>query len=174
MICCNNLLNYFFSYKSDIFETQIRARAVMLMLKISCAGSEHCLEYLMSRIGKVGTRYFDDSHAHKTKSRIYQGFLLLQPILSQVVYFVFFRFINFFFLIQNHQIFIQEDTHKLYDFLYQSLLVSSDQESIKLMQVWLIVRIYLGYPLIRHRIWEMLDEVRSNIISLDHVLKFNF
>ncbi|XP_076301824.1 tRNA (guanosine(18)-2'-O)-methyltransferase TARBP1 isoform X2 [Lasioglossum baleicum] len=101
----------------------IRALSVILLHKTITADVEFATAFFPIVLQKLGEyknkRYFNHSYTHRIKHRIMQILLVLQPILNEA------------------------DTTTLVDLLCDSMLLESNQHSVRIMQEWLLIKIFL-------------------------------
>ncbi|XP_012266900.2 probable methyltransferase TARBP1 isoform X2 [Athalia rosae] len=123
----------------------IRANAVILLHKMIIDEPLHAVRLLPMMIAvlneKQNKRYFGDSQIHRQKNRIMQVLLVLQPILEQV------------------------ETATLYTLIRDNMLTESSQPSIKIMQEWLLIKIYLENEAMRLEIWDLFDQAQEKRVG---------
>ncbi|XP_012146742.2 tRNA (guanosine(18)-2'-O)-methyltransferase TARBP1 isoform X1 [Megachile rotundata] len=119
-------------------DTNVRALSIILLYKIISANTEYASTFLPVVLQKLekyrNKRYFNHSYIHKIKHRIMQILLILQPVLNKL------------------------DTITLEEYLCSSLLLESNQHSVKLMQEWLLIKIFAENIEIHQKLWKLFEE----------------
>ncbi|KYN44609.1 putative methyltransferase TARBP1 [Trachymyrmex septentrionalis] len=134
-------------------DAAIRAEAVILLHRIisnpecNCAASfgQSVLNELIKNKTK---RYFKDSPLHKLKHRIMQILLILEPVLSK----------EFVPLLQE----------QLCDFIFSE----SNQSSVKIMQEWLLIRIFTKNIHLHDKLWSLF--AKFILTQLYELMKANY
>ncbi|XP_011858439.1 PREDICTED: uncharacterized protein LOC105555992 isoform X2 [Vollenhovia emeryi] len=114
-------------------DTAIRAEAVILLHRIIHSEVNYTVTFvrlILDTLEKHATkRYFNDSPLHKLKHRAMQILLILEPLLNK----------EFVPLLQE----------KLCDFIFSE----SNQSSVRIMQEWLMIRIFEKYSHLHDKLW---------------------
>ncbi|XP_012273823.1 probable methyltransferase TARBP1 isoform X2 [Orussus abietinus] len=122
-----------------VLNTTVRARAVILLHNILCQNSDCGLKILPLVIEKLeestGKRYYGDSYLHRIKHRLLQVLLLIEPMIHKA-----------------------EDTTFLHDYIYDKLRLETNQTSVRIMQEWLLIRMYVQHEHLRNKIWVPFSE----------------
>ncbi|XP_046830389.1 probable methyltransferase TARBP1 isoform X1 [Vespa crabro] len=116
----------------------VRAQATILLHKIITKKPEYASIFLHSVLAELeknkNKRYFKDSHLHRVKHRLIQILLVLEPLLNM------------------------ESISSLQEILCNLILLESNQHSIRLMQEWLLIRIFVKYPNLHNKLWNFFEE----------------
>ncbi|XP_076647010.1 tRNA (guanosine(18)-2'-O)-methyltransferase TARBP1 [Halictus rubicundus] len=116
----------------------IRALSVILLHRTITVDVEYATGFLPIVLQKLeeykNKRYFNHSYIHKIKHRIMQILLVLQPILNEV------------------------DTTILVDLLCNLMLLESNQHSVRVMQEWLLIKIFTEYKNLHYKLWTFFEE----------------
>nr|XP_033329687.1 probable methyltransferase TARBP1 isoform X1 [Megalopta genalis] len=119
-------------------DASIRALSVTLLHKTITADVKFASVFLPIVLQKLeeykNKRYFNHSYTHKIKHRIMQTLLILHPILNEV------------------------DTTNLIDVLCNLMLLESNQHSVRLMQEWLLIKIFVQNENLRYKLWAFFEE----------------
>nr|XP_031838654.1 uncharacterized protein LOC116429639 [Nomia melanderi] len=119
-------------------DASIRALSVILLHKIITTDVEFIPAFLPIVLQKLeeykNKRYFNNSYAHKMKHRIMQTLLILQPVLNEI------------------------DTTTVVDLLCKLMILESNQHSVRLMQEWLLIKIFVENENLRHKLWKFFEE----------------
>ncbi|XP_043277155.1 uncharacterized protein [Venturia canescens] len=121
-------------------DISIRCRAVIAMMEFlgepkelnSTFREKMLQEILLILKNHRNKRYFDNSHVHRLKHRAMQALLVLEPYLND------------------------EEVRYLYEEMCELLITESNQPSVRLMQEWLLVRIYAN-SLMDESIWVLFE-----------------
>ncbi|KAL2737261.1 putative methyltransferase TARBP1 isoform X1 [Vespula maculifrons] len=116
----------------------VRAQAIVLLHKIITKKPEYASIFLHSVLAELeknkNKRYFKDSHLHRIKHRLIQILLVLEPVLNT------------------------ESISSLQETLCNLILLESNQHSIRLMQEWLLIRIFVKYTNLHNKLWNFFEE----------------
>ncbi|XP_076632949.1 tRNA (guanosine(18)-2'-O)-methyltransferase TARBP1 isoform X1 [Colletes latitarsis] len=119
--------------------TSIRVLSVVLLHEIISADIEYTSTFLPIVLQKLekykNKRYFNHSYIHKIKHRIMQILLILQPTLNKT------------------------DTATLQELLCSFMLLESNQHSVRLMQEWILIQIFVKYSEFHYKLWEFFEEM---------------
>ncbi|XP_017761704.1 PREDICTED: uncharacterized protein LOC108551871 [Eufriesea mexicana] len=119
-------------------DINIRAASVVLLHKIINEDTEFASIFLPKILQKLDKykhkRYFNHSYMHKIKHRIMQILLIIQPRLTK------------------------DDTVSLQEFLCNLILLETNQHSVRIMQEWILIKIFLENVEFHHKIWEFLEK----------------
>nr|XP_034196395.1 probable methyltransferase TARBP1 isoform X5 [Osmia lignaria] len=119
-------------------DTSVRALSIILLYKIINADKEYAsmlLPIVLQKLEKFrNKRYFNHSYIHKIKHRIMQILLILQPILNKL------------------------DIVILEDCLCNLMLLESNQHSIRLMQEWILIKIFVENIELHYKLWKFFEE----------------
>ncbi|XP_039313554.1 uncharacterized protein LOC105193761 isoform X2 [Solenopsis invicta] len=123
-------------------DTAIRAEAIVLLHRIISYSESDCIAYVNNHAQTLldtlktnkTKRYFNDSPLHKFKHRIMQILLILEPALSE-----------------DYVCLLQEE---LCDLIFSE----SNQSSVKIMQEWLLVRIFTKNIHLRDKLWSLFEK----------------
>ncbi|XP_020300131.1 uncharacterized protein LOC109863885 isoform X2 [Pseudomyrmex gracilis] len=119
-------------------DTAIRAQAVILLHKIVShlkSNNVAIVSCILEMLDKYkNKRHFNDSYIHKLKHRLMQILLMLEPVLSK----------EFVALLQD----------KISDFIFSE----SNQHSVRLMQEWLMIRIFTKNINLHDKLWKLFAE----------------
>ncbi|XP_015438417.1 PREDICTED: uncharacterized protein LOC107193477 [Dufourea novaeangliae] len=122
----------------SVIDASIRAVSFLLLHKIITADVEFASAFLSLVLQKLeeykNKRYFNHSYIHKIKHRLMQTLLILQPILKEA------------------------DTNTLVDFLCSLIILESNQHSVRLMQEWLLIKIFLENTNLEPKLWAFFEE----------------
>ncbi|XP_036151332.1 uncharacterized protein LOC105836856 isoform X3 [Monomorium pharaonis] len=128
-------------------DAAIRAEAIVLLHKIINYSESDCVVAFADTHGQVlinalktkkTNRYFNDSPLHKLKHRVMQILLILEPALSK----------DFICLLQE----------QLCDFIFSE----SNQSSVKIMQEWLLIRIFAKNINLHDKLWLLFEKVKPH------------
>ncbi|XP_011309831.1 uncharacterized protein [Fopius arisanus] len=148
--CCYILKNHTIDILDEYFKSGLgvytdvitRAALVILMARMdkkNSANFHDCVQQLLSMFKKLeGKRYFGDSNVHRVKHRIMQGILLIQENI------------------------LEDDIVSVHDTLCHSILIESDQPSVRIMKEWCLVLIYTKNASLLDRIWDLFHLAREN------------
>ncbi|XP_016918627.3 uncharacterized protein LOC108001866 isoform X2 [Apis cerana] len=132
----------------QIIDYNIRATSVILLHKIINEDKEFAsifLPIILQKLEKYkNKRYFNYSYIHKIKHRIMQILLIMQPILAK------------------------DDVITLQEFLLNLLLLESNQHSVRIMQEWILIKIFVENVEFHHKIWEFFEKgitIRPGCVS---------
>ncbi|XP_017876975.1 uncharacterized protein LOC108623164 [Ceratina calcarata] len=119
-------------------DVNVRAMSVILLHKIINEDKTYASTFLPRVLTKLeeykNKRHFSNSYVHKIKHRIMQILLVIQPTLNK------------------------EDTSTLQEFLCNAILLESNQHSVRLMQEWILIRIFLEYTELHDRLWAFFEK----------------
>ncbi|XP_034196390.2 tRNA (guanosine(18)-2'-O)-methyltransferase TARBP1 isoform X1 [Osmia lignaria lignaria] len=119
-------------------DNSVRALSIILLYKIINADKEYAsmlLPIVLQKLEKFrNKRYFNHSYIHKIKHRIMQILLILQPILNKL------------------------DIVILEDCLCNLMLLESNQHSIRLMQEWILIKIFVENIELHYKLWKFFEE----------------
>ncbi|XP_054004821.1 uncharacterized protein LOC128890398 isoform X1 [Hylaeus anthracinus] len=119
-------------------EASIRILSVLLLHKIINTDVKYAsmfLPILLKKLEKYkNKRYFHHSYIHKIKHRIMQVLLILQPTLNKT------------------------DTAILQKLLCSLILLESNQHSVRLMQEWILIKIFVESRELHCKLWEFFEE----------------
>ncbi|KOX69854.1 putative methyltransferase TARBP1 [Melipona quadrifasciata] len=119
-------------------DVNIRAASVILLHQIINQDKRFGTIFLPIVLQKLekykNKRYFNHSYIHKIKHRIMQILLIIQPILTK-----------------NDNVILQE-------FLCNLMLLESNQHSVRIMQEWLLIRIFVENMDFHDKIWEFFEK----------------
>ncbi|XP_023705380.1 probable methyltransferase TARBP1 isoform X3 [Cryptotermes secundus] len=126
-------------------DNEVRARAVQLLLSACGSSRSHQVAgKLMDALilkdqteSSCKNRYYGDSYLHRLKHRIMQSLLILEPLLDR------------------------EMAEKLMLWLQDSLLMESQQPSVRYQQEWLLVRLVYHHLDLRDRLWDTFEQARE-------------
>ncbi|XP_021924824.1 probable methyltransferase TARBP1 isoform X2 [Zootermopsis nevadensis] len=126
-------------------DSEVRARALQLLLVACGSGLSHqFVGKLMDALvlkdraeSSHKTRYYGDSQLHRLKHRVMQSLLVLEPLLDV------------------------ETAERLVQWLQDSLLMESQQPSVRYQQEWLLTRLLYHHPHLRDRLWDMFQQGRQ-------------
>ncbi|KAI4486649.1 hypothetical protein M0804_006019 [Polistes exclamans] len=122
-------------------DATVKAHAVILFHKIITENPKYALIFwqLVSEELKKYTnkRYFKDSYLHRIKHRLMQILLLLEPLLNM------------------------ESILLVQELICNLILLESNQHSVRLMQEWLLIRIFIKYTDLHNKLWEFFEESLS-------------
>lgn len=122
-----------------------RAHAVTLLHKMITDDPAHGVQLLPLFATQLNEsqnkRYFGDSQMHRLKNRIMQVLLVLQPILEI------------------------DDIESLHTLMCNNILSESSQPSVRIMQEWLLVRIYLESETLRGKIWNLIHQAEEKRVG---------
>ncbi|XP_070524773.1 probable methyltransferase TARBP1 isoform X2 [Cardiocondyla obscurior] len=114
-------------------DAAIRAEAIILLHRIIHPELNYAttfVQLILDALEKNKTkRYFNDSFLHKLKHRTMQALLILEPVLNE----------ESAFLLQK----------KLCDFIFSE----SNQSSVRIMQEWLLIRIFVRNSHLHDQLW---------------------
>ncbi|KOC69711.1 putative methyltransferase TARBP1 [Habropoda laboriosa] len=119
-------------------EANIRATSVVLLHKIINEDKKYASVFLPIILQKLekykNKRYFNHSYIHKIKHRIMQILLIIQPVLTK------------------------DDIITLQEFLCNLILLESNQHSVRLMQEWVLIKIFLNNMELHDKLWEFFEK----------------
>ncbi|KAK2576673.1 hypothetical protein KPH14_005334 [Odynerus spinipes] len=119
-------------------DATVRAQAVILLHKIITTKRENAQIFLHSVLAELekskNKRYFKDSHLHRVKHRLMQILLILEPVLDM------------------------ENLTLIQEVLCNYILEESNQHSIRLMQEWLLIRIFVRCENLHSKLWNFFEE----------------
>ncbi|XP_015174390.1 PREDICTED: uncharacterized protein LOC107065317 [Polistes dominula] len=122
-------------------DATVKAHAVILLHKIISKNPEFALifwQFVNEELKKyIDKRYFKDSYIHRVKHRLMQILLLLEPVLNK------------------------ESIISVQELICNLMLIESNQHSIRLMQEWLLIRIFVKYTDLHNKLWEFFEEIIS-------------
>ncbi|XP_076181951.1 tRNA (guanosine(18)-2'-O)-methyltransferase TARBP1 [Ptiloglossa arizonensis] len=120
-------------------DASIRILSVILLHRIISSDKGYASIFLPMVLQKLekykNKRYFNHSYIHKIKHRIMQVLLILQPILNKA------------------------DTATLQEFLCSLMLLESNQHSVRLMQEWILIKIFVENGEFHYKLWEFFEKV---------------
>ncbi|CAK9805252.1 Probable methyltransferase TARBP1 [Anthophora plagiata] len=129
-------------------DANIRATSVVLLHRIINEDETFASTFLPIILQKLekykNKRYFNHSYIHKIKHRIMQILLIMQPVLTK------------------------EDNIKLQEFLCDLMLLESNQHSVRLMQEWILIKIFLNNIDLHDKLWEYFEKgitIRPGCVS---------
>ena len=119
-------------------DASIRALSAVLFHKITSADNQHASvlfpDFLQKLAKYKNKRYFNNSSMHKTKHRILQSLLILQPNLNKL------------------------NSALLQERLCSLMLIESNQHSVRLMQEWILIRIFVDNITFRVKLWQFFEQ----------------
>ncbi|KAI4503013.1 hypothetical protein M0802_002057 [Mischocyttarus mexicanus] len=122
-------------------DATVKAHAVILLHRIITEKPKYALifwQLVSEEFEKYNNkRYFKDSYLHKIKHRLMQILLILEPLLSM------------------------ENIQSVQELMCNLILLESNQHSVRLMQEWLLIRIFVKYTDLHNKLWEFFEESLS-------------
>ncbi|XP_043584923.1 uncharacterized protein LOC122568806 isoform X1 [Bombus pyrosoma] len=119
-------------------DANVRAASVILLHQIINEDREFGSTFLPTILQKLekykNKRYFNHSYIHKIKHRIMQTLLIIQPILTK------------------------DNTVILQEFLCNLILLESNQHSVRIMQEWILIKIFVENIEFHDKIWEFFEK----------------
>ncbi|XP_046616037.1 probable methyltransferase TARBP1 isoform X2 [Neodiprion virginianus] len=126
-------------------DTATRAHAVALLHKRITDNTEHAAKLLPMIIARLNEsqnkRYFGDSLTHRHKNRLIQALFVLQPVLKK------------------------NDMVLLNSLMCENILSESSQPSVRIMQEWLIIKIYLESEILRGGVWNLFRQAQEKRVG---------
>ncbi|XP_046740839.1 uncharacterized protein LOC124408147 [Diprion similis] len=136
------------NYLSNMYvntDTATRAHGVAILHKRITDNNEHAtklLPMIIARLNKSqNKRYFGDSHTHRHKNRLLQVLFVLQPLLKK------------------------NDMVILNSLMCENILSESSQPSVRIMQEWLLIKIYLESEILRGGIWNLFQQAQEKRVG---------
>ncbi|CAL7944642.1 unnamed protein product [Xylocopa violacea] len=136
-----NYKNYDDFYTKAILHNDdyyIRAVSAVLLHKIISEDRKYASMLLQIILQKLenykNKRYFNHSYVHKIKHRIMQILLIIQPVL------------------------FKEDTIILQEYLCNLIVLESNQHSVRLMQEWILIKIFLENTDLHGELWKLFEK----------------
>ncbi|XP_034942852.1 probable methyltransferase TARBP1 isoform X2 [Chelonus insularis] len=143
-------------FQNDYVDLQFRAKSITIYMKIlhnitNYNDIKNILLFLISKLKKYeNKRYFENSSIHKIKHRVMQLLLLLLRYLRQ------------------------EETKMLHDFIGNLIISESNQLTVRMMQEWLLIKIYLNNFEMQPLVWELLERSKcerpGSIVSIASII----
>ncbi|KAH0539284.1 uncharacterized protein LOC123259258 [Cotesia glomerata] len=139
-----------FCGKNDIrvyVETLFRAESVFLIIealksnqKSVSEKEDDIVEMLLSILeAHRNKRYYNDSNLHKIKHRVMQLLLVIASIHGLK----------------------EENLIKIHDTIGELIIVESNQPTVRMMQEWLLIKIYLDTPKLLEKLWGLLERAKE-------------
>ncbi|KAK0181432.1 hypothetical protein PV327_003720 [Microctonus hyperodae] len=120
-----------------------RAECILLLLRVmNSVGAQYfsvntVLFFTSILVNLKNKRYFADSNIHRIKHRVMQLLLIIQPLLDE------------------------KATTVLYDTICDLIVSESNQPSVRVMQEWLLMKIFIKYPSLRDNVWDLLEVAKT-------------
>lgn len=152
---------YFIIYSEDGVSTVyidviFRAHCTLILLnKMSLDKESSTARTLVLNFLKIlkkyqDKRYYGDSTMHRMKHRIMQLLLLIQPALDPLT------------------------TRELHDTISELIIMESNQPTVRIMQEWLLIKIYNDNPTMQKDIWQLLEMAKEkrpgSIVSIASII----
>lgn len=141
-----------FCSKNDLrvyVDTLFRADSVFLIINAlqsnqkygSVSEKEDDIVFLLLSTLKAhqNKRYYNDSHLHRVKHRVMQLLLVITSKLRLK----------------------EENLVKIHDTIGELIIVESNQPTVRMMQEWLMIKIYLDNPKLLQKLWELLERAKE-------------
>ncbi|KAG8041708.1 hypothetical protein G9C98_007012, partial [Cotesia typhae] len=141
-----------FCSKNDLrvyVDTLFRAESVFLIINalqsnqksVSVSEKEDDIVFLLLSTLKAhqNKRYYNDSHLHRVKHRVMQLLLVITSMLRLK----------------------EENLVKIHDTIGELIIVESNQPTVRMMQEWLMIKIYLDNPKLLQKLWELLERAKE-------------
>lgn len=136
---------YLDHYKNIHIDAFLRAQLIFLFIAPVKASpdlfperEDRVISILLSTLkAQQGKRYYGDSRLHRVKHRVMQLLLIIHPCLKE------------------------ESLMEIHDVIGECLIVESNQPTVRMMQEWLLIKLYLDCPEMVNKLWGLLERAKE-------------
>ncbi|XP_057326001.1 probable methyltransferase TARBP1 [Microplitis mediator] len=136
---------YLDHYKYIYIDAFLRAELIFLFIAPVKANpdlfpeiEDRVVSVLLSALkAHQGKRYYGDSSLHRMKHRVMQLLLVIHPCLKE------------------------KSLMEIHEVIGECLIVESNQPTVRMMQEWLLIKLYLDYPEMVNKLWGLLERAKE-------------